>query len=117
LRSRSKRVAAINAATSQYRAAKSQSIPGWLTAGHRQEMAHFYRRAEQLTLETGLPYQVDHIVPLRGLVVCGLHVPWNLQVITKTENVRKSNRLLQRVRQENSGMASGIDKGGTDCAG
>ena len=41
---------------------------------------------------TGIRWDVDHIVPLNGKIVCGLHIPENLRVIPKTDNIRKGNR-------------------------
>lgn len=84
----------VAAANARRKARKLQACPLWLTADHHQRMRQFYADAQQRTLSTGVPHQVDHIVPLLGVTVCGLHVPWNLQVLTAEENVKKSNRLL-----------------------
>jgi len=65
-----------------------EATPKWLTPEQRAEIRAFYVRAKAM----GEGYQVDHIVPLRGRGVCGLHVPWNLQILTKAENIAKGNR-------------------------
>ena len=68
--------------------------PNWLTGEQRNEMEKFYIQAKELELKTGTRYHVDHIVPLLGEKVCGLHVPWNLQVLTAYANLSKKNKLL-----------------------
>lgn len=69
-----------------------EATPPWLTREQRNDMRALYRMAMQMTRTTGVPYVVDHIVPLRSPAVCGLHVPWNLQVMTREDNLKKSNR-------------------------
>jgi len=70
-----------------------QATPLWLTRQQKTEIRQIYQIAITMTKTTGERYVVDHIVPLRSEVVCGLHVPWNLRVITQEENLKKSNRL------------------------
>ncbi len=69
-----------------------QATPKWLSREQRQALAAFYWLAQDCTTITGERYQVDHIIPLRGKGVCGLHVPWNLQVLPREVNQRKSAR-------------------------
>lgn len=83
------KVAAINA---KRRAAKLQRTPPWLTQEHYEQIKLFYIEARRLSKETGISHHVDHIVPLQGKNICGLHVPWNLQILTKTENLVKGNK-------------------------
>lgn len=84
--------AKIRANTLRYERKLSKATPDWLTEEHWQAMNKIYLEARQKTLKTGVQYDVDHIIPINGKTVSGLHVPWNLQILTKRANVRKSNR-------------------------
>lgn len=76
---------------SKRRAAEIQRTPAWLNVGHWFEMECVYTYAAALN-SVGLHYHVDHIIPLQGGAVSGLHVPENLQVITAKENMKKGNK-------------------------
>ena len=70
------------------------ATPPWLSAEQKLEIRFHYRLAIALSRSTKIPHAVDHIIPLQGEDVCGLHVPWNMEVITQEENLAKSNKLL-----------------------
>lgn len=80
------------ARSAAYRAAKSRRTPSWLTPDDLTEIRQFYAFAQQLREETGIDWHVDHILPLRGERISGLHVPNNLRVIPADQNLRKSAR-------------------------
>lgn len=69
------------------------ATPRWLTAEQKVSIRGLYQMAITMSRTTGVPYVVDHIIPLRHDEVCGLHVPWNLRVITREENLLKSNKV------------------------
>ena len=69
-----------------------RATPPWLTETDKAAIAAIYEKAARLTVETGIQHHVDHIIPLRGETVSGLHVPSNLQVLTASENSRKRNK-------------------------
>lgn len=71
------------------------ATPPWLTAEQKLVIRNLYLTAMTLTQATGERYVVDHIIPLSNSDVCGLHVPWNLRVITQAENLIKSNKLTE----------------------
>lgn len=84
----------VRADTKARRRKHRQATPKWLTRAQKSQIRQLYQIAITMTQTTGEQYVVDHIVPLRSDEVCGLHVPWNLRVITQEENLRKSNKLL-----------------------
>jgi len=74
------------------RAAKLQRTPPWVC---HESIKQVYIEAQKLKEETGQDYHVDHIIPLQGKTVSGLHIAENLQVITATENLSKGNRYYE----------------------
>ena len=82
-----------NAWEAKRRAAKLEATPDWLTDEQLNEIKNIYWLAQDLKKITGEDYHVDHIVPLQGEEVRGLHVPWNLQILPADINLSKGNRL------------------------
>jgi len=82
------------ALTSVRKRRHKNATPKWITAEQKLAMREMYLQAQKITKITGERYVVDHIISLISPEVCGLHVPWNLRVITQDENLKKSNKLL-----------------------
>lgn len=87
--------AKINSMNAKRRATKLRATPKWLTAEDYIKIQELYEIAQAFKLYTGQEYHVDHIVPLQGKNVCGLHVPWNLQILTASENLCKHNKVIE----------------------
>ena len=84
-------VRAANAA--KRRAIQGRASPNWLSEEDTTKIKNFYEISLVMSEYIGEPHHVDHIIPLMGENVCGLHVPWNLQVLPAKENQLKGNRL------------------------
>ena len=84
--------AKLTAYAAKSRAIKIQATPKWLTKDQFRIIEDFYIIAYTLSQETNIKYEVDHIIPLRGKNISGLHVPWNLQILSKKDNMVKGNR-------------------------
>ena len=69
-----------------------QRTPLWLTKFDKLKIKCVYQMAAMYTRVNGEPWHVDHIVPLQGKTVSGLHVPDNLQVMRGIENISKKNK-------------------------
>lgn len=82
---------AVTALTAKRRAARLDATPQWLTEEHYKVIQEYYWIAKDLKAVSGQDYHVDHIVPLQGKNVCGLHVPWNLQILPAYLNTSKGN--------------------------
>ena len=81
-----------NSIEAKRRFMKKNATPDWLTESQIKEIEDLYWLAKDLKSVSGQDYHVDHIVPLNNKTICGLHVPWNLQVIPSDLNISKSNK-------------------------
>lgn len=80
------------AAVRKRQTAKQQRTPRWLTPDDLWMIEQAYELASLRTRMTGIKWHVDHVIPLQGKSVSGLHTPTNLRVVTAKENMAKGNR-------------------------
>jgi hypothetical protein len=88
-----KNPAKVTAQKAKRRAAKINRTPSWLRPVDLRHIQVYYEISKRQTQATGIEHHVDHIIPLQGETVSGLHVPWNLQVLEGLENLKKHNKL------------------------
>ena len=89
---RMKNIDKINFYSSIRRSRKKLATPKWLTVKDLEDIHSYYLLASELNKVSDVKFVVDHIVPLSNDNVCGLHVPWNLQLLTNSENCSKNNK-------------------------
>lgn len=85
-------VAKVNAYVMKRHAKKLNATPSWLTDDDHWLIEEVYDLARLRSHMLGFIWHVDHVIPLQGKNVCGLHVPYNLQVIPSSENCSKRNQ-------------------------
>jgi hypothetical protein len=85
----------LNAQARMRQTKKKMAMPKWITKDDIDAIKEIYAEAHRLTKETGIKMHVDHIIPICGKYVSGLHVPDNLQIIPATENSRKGNKHVE----------------------
>ena len=92
---RKNNIAKMNALAMKRHANKIQRTLKWLTKEQLFEIEQYYALAKELQWlsDPTDPLEVDHIIPLQGKDVSGLHVPWNLQILPKSLNLSKGNRI------------------------
>jgi hypothetical protein len=79
----------VRSQTASRRARCKAAQPTWVKS---EELLAIYQQAQRVSDMIGITYHVDHIIPLQHPCVCGLHVPWNLQIIPAWQNLQKQNK-------------------------
>lgn len=79
----------------------TRARPSWVNPS---DLSWFWQESKRVTAETGVQHSVDHIVPLRHPLVCGLHVPANLRIIPLKENQMKSNNVWPDMPFDQQGL-------------
>ena len=74
-------------------ASMKSATPKWVNLKIIEDI---YILAQILTRSTGINYEVDHVYPIQGKTCCGLHVPWNLRVVTKSYNNYKKTKIIDK---------------------
>ena len=87
----------INALVAARKKIIKQRTPAWLTIDDKWLIKEIYEFAALRTKLFGFSWHVDHIIPLQGKTVSGLHVPNNLRVIPAVENIKKKNKVVYAV--------------------
>lgn len=82
---------------------KLKATPPWLDELMSFVIEEYYDLAQRMQKLTGVPHEVDHIIPLQGKNVCGLNVPWNLQLLTQSENASKKNKVFPELARDLKG--------------
>jgi len=77
------------------RISRRAAVPSWLSDEMKKDIKIIYDACRMISNIECEKYHVDHIIPIKGENVSGLHVPWNLQIITAKENLSKSNKFKQ----------------------
>ena len=90
------------ASTARRRAAKARATPLWANI---EAINAIYNKTQSCTEMTGIPCHVDHIVPLRSKIVCGLHCEDNLQILPGADNTSKGNRHWPDMPGEENALA------------
>lgn len=83
----------VNRKNAEQRAYIRQATPSWLTEDQLKVMDGFYQIARMLTKHNGELWTVDHKIPFKGEQICGLNVPWNMQLMPGKKNFSKHNKL------------------------